>query len=222
MSNNKERILAIEAHADDVAWTQSGAVALKTPLHQVDSLLYTDSNAQNNGELRLDEQRQMMDILGMTKLYAVGDEQGFRDGHLSSSLYQPMVQALFHILDTAAEERFPYTQIMSFGMDGYTGHPDHMMVASIAEYAFRYRPEIKQLVQVGMSAEEREMWGDYFVYIPETDTSSYSPVDITYTFPKKIEAIQAHKSQLTNGGKEHIARLQSLPRRELYRYKNHA
>lgn len=218
---SRERQLAIEAHADDIPWTQGGDVKLKTRNYQVDSLLFTDSNGQGNGKQRLEEQRRGMDILGMSKLYAVGDEWGFGDGNLSTRLYQQMAQALFYVVDAATKEGFPYTSFRTFNERGFSGHPDHSIVASVAQYVFQHRPEIKQLIQVEMTPEEHALWPkDYFVHVPTPKIDGCIQVDITETLNSKIAAIQAHTSQLTNGGLDQIARVRQLPPREIYRYTN--
>lgn len=218
---NRERELAIEAHADDIPWTQGGDVAQQTQHHQIDSALITDSNYQGLGKVRLQEQRAGMDILGMSKLYAIGNERGFQDGHLNTHIYQPIAQALLSIVDEAVLEGYPYTALRTFNERGFSGHPDHLIVASIAQYVFALRPEIQRLITVEMSPEEHALWPkDYFVHVPTPLMDGCIEVDITCTLPQKIASIAVHTSQLTNGGLQQIERLTKLPPKELYRYTN--
>lgn len=216
---NRERELAIEAHADDIPWTQGGDVAQQTKHHQIDSVLITDSNYQGLGKVRLQEQRAGMDILGMSQLYPIGNERGFRDGYLNAHIYRSIVQALLSIIDEAAREKYPYTALRTFNERGFSGHPDHIIVASIAQYIFALRPEIQRLITVEMSPEEHALWPkDYFVHVPTPIMDGCIEVDITCTLPQKIASIEAHTSQLRNGGLEQMERVAILPPREIYRY----
>jgi len=217
----RERELAIEAHPDDIPWTQGGDVARQTKNHQVDSLLFTDGNGQGLSAIRLQEQRAEMDVLGMSNLYPVGYERGFKDGQLSTLLYQDMAQALLYVIDQAASEGFPYTILRTFNERGFSGHPDHMIVASVAQYTFQNRPGIKELIQVEMMPEEYALWPkDYFVHVPTPVTIGTIQVDISDTKAQKIESIRVHSSQLQNGGLQQIERVSKLPPREIYRYVN--
>lgn len=126
-----------------------------------------------------------------------------------------MVSALFYVLDHAEDEGKPYTTLYSFG-DSYSGHIDHEVVARVVLEVFRLKDSLKSLWQVGMSAEERALWGDYFRPIPLVDTSKHQKVDISQTLGQKIDAIKAHKSQLENGGYAQIERVKQLPPQELF------
>lgn len=219
-----ERELAIEAHVDDIPWTQGGDVATKTKQHQIDSVLFTDSNGQGVGKQRLEEQRVSMNILGMTKLYPVGYERGFIDGTLSSIPFGQLAQVLFYILDEAKYEGRPYTTLRTFNDRGFSGHPDHIALAQVAEYTFINRPEIQQLTTVEMSPLEHRLWPtDYFVTIPQPNLTGCIAVDISQTRHLKVASIEASTSQLRNGGFEQMERVgKLLPPTELYRYTKRA
>jgi len=220
----QERVLAVHAHADDVAWVCAGTVAGLSKNRQVDNLLFTDSDYGGIGHIRRREEIIAMAILGMTQFYPVGYDWGFKDGSLSVNNYGSMTAALCRILDEADQTQNPYTHIITFGIDGYSGHPDHSLVANVVSYVFHTLREGKALCKlwtVGMRPEEREMWPrDYFVYIPPIKPDDYVPVDITGTLPQKVAAIRAHQSQLQNGAEQHIERVQTLPPQELFQMFN--
>jgi len=223
MKNCEQRGLAISAHCDDCAWAFSGAVAQLAARAQVDGVLFTDSDYEKNGPLRHSEELAAMAVLGMRDLYPVGQDRGFQDGQLCLSHYGQMVMELNRLLDRAEETGRPYTDLYTFGPDGYSGHPDHAIVANVAGFVFHHRPNnnLARLWMVGMSEEERALWDpNYFVFIPPVNIKDYIPVDITDTRPKKLAAIQAHTSQLHNGTAEHFARIQTLPPIEYYKVYN--
>ncbi|MDO8610892.1 MAG: PIG-L family deacetylase [bacterium] len=210
----KPRVLVAEAHADDAAWFAGGAIALLGMQYvQVDSILFSDSNGRGVGNQRLREQKKMMKILRMNKLYPVGYENKFADGTLNETeLFSPMVSALLHVLRQAEKENFPYTHIITFGQDGYSGHPDHIAVAEVVEYVFEMVNSLHELWQVGMFQEERALWPkNYFVQIPNMNfNNDYVGIDISQALSIKEEAIRSHTSQLPNGGIEHMQRIRQI------------
>lgn len=212
--------LTVWAHADDSAWTAGGSIAQLTTSTRVDGLLFTDSNGQGLGPQRLEEERAAMKVLGMETLYPVGHDHHFEDGRLANEHFGPMVTALLHVIDSAKENGVNYHTIITFGPDGYSGHFDHMVVAHVVLETFRLRNQLKSIWQVGMSAEEREAWGDYFVPIPVVDTKDYHAVPIEATYKQKNAAIASHTSQLKNGGLSHIARVEKLPKKEYFKITN--
>lgn len=226
VETTSSHVLVLQAHADDCAWTTAGTVArLIQDGKTVDDVLFTDSNFEGNGEERRKEEMAAMAILGMRTLFPVGYDRGLKDGHLNLTSYSEMVQALCDIIDKADQTDSPYDQIVTFGMDGFSGHSDHIMVASVANYVFhtlRRGKALSKLWMVGMSEEERKAWPpDYFVYIPSVNTRDYTPVDISTTLPLKIGAIQAHTSQLHNGAVAHMERVKTLlPPKEFFQMVN--
>ncbi len=221
MSEKPSNILSIVAHPDDEAWKNAGYLAQLAHNSEIDSLVMTDANAQGIGGTRLQEQVNMMRILGMNNLYPVGAEKGFKDGELSNSMHPALVQAIIGILDEAVRRKKPYTKIVTIGV--YSGHGDHFAVDNAAQHAFRERQEIEQFVQAEMSPDEYPLWpDDYFVAVPRPNISDCVPIDIESTRPQKIAAIRAHVSQLDGpgGGQRHIERVLSTKPIEYYRIIN--
>jgi len=148
----------------------------------------------------------------------------FENVHLSAHEYSSMIAALCRVLHKADQAKNPYTHIVTFGTDGYSGHPDHSIVANVVSHVFHTLREgraLSKLWIVGMRPEERAMWPkDYFVYIPPIRPADYVSIDITETLSQKVAAIRAHQSQLFKGAVEHIERVQTLPPRELFQMFN--
>jgi len=219
----KYRTLIIGAHYDDTAWCWAGLASLLTKKEQVDEAVFTDTDYAGIGLIRKQEQLRMMGVLGMGILYAVGEDKGFKDGKLSDVPINHITRAIIEILVTAEKNNKPYQQIISFGSDGYTGHPDHQILAKAVKNVFKNKNNhgVKELWQVGMSPQERELWPqDYFVPIPKINMKGYRPIDISKTFNKKIEAIFSHQTQFEipgGGGRAHIGRLSQLPKVEWFK-----
>lgn len=220
MANNEsERIISFIAHPDDEAWGNAGMLAKRAQNTPIDTVQLTDGNGQGIGRLRAQEQRNMMDILGMKEYFPVGLERGFKDGHLYNELFPSMIQAVVPILDEALRIGRPYTEIDTIGV--LSGHGDHFFVDLLGKYFLRERPEIKRLVEAVMKPEEFVLWPkNYFVPVPIPITDGTIPFDIAETRPLKVKAIQAHASQMSNGGADQILRVMSTPPIELYRYTN--
>jgi LmbE family N-acetylglucosaminyl deacetylase len=217
MKETKPKALSIWAHADDSAWIAGGTIARLTQIMRVDGLLFTDSNGQGVGKQRLREERNAMEIMGMKELYPVGDELKLEDGTLSNRHFASMLKALLEVIDTQAKLGSPYTELITFGLDGYSGHIDHVVSAMVAMEAFRTKPQIERIWQAGMKKEERELWGEYFVPVPVVDLTDYQKIDITSTYLLKIAAIKAHESQMSNGGSKQVYRVENTPRHELFK-----
>ena len=225
LKNMKERILVVGAHFDDIAFAMAGTVAKFVKKGEVvDEAIMTDSNGQGISKTRLKEEREAMRLLGITKLYNIGIKNGYKDGELRNSIFEPMAQALIAIINIASKKGFPYTKIITFGDDGYTGHLDHKAVASVSRRAFEKSSSISELWQVGMSKLERDKWnrdyeaeGGYFVPIPLIDISDYKRMNISTTYSLKQRSILAHRSQLANGGELHSMRISELPKFEYFK-----
>ena len=225
MEKVKGRILWVEAHPDDIAFTSAGTVVkLIAEGYQVDSLMMTDGNFSDDGEQRMKEQRQMMGLLGMGVLYAVGQENGFEDFYLNKISLWLIINTILEILVRAEEEGNPYKRIMTFDENGYSGHPDHIVVNEAVREIFQSEDThgVKELWELGMSPEEKKLWGDYFVPIPDINLESYTPIDVDgEPFNKKLEAIKVHTTQFhmeDNGsGEAQIERLNKLPKVEWFK-----
>lgn len=222
MEKKNVRTLVIGAHYDDTAWCWAGLVALLAKRGQVDEAVFTDSNFDGIGLIRKEEQYKMMGILGMGILHAVGEEKEFKDGHLNKVNIKIISQAIIGLLRAAEEEGSPYTKIISFGDDGHTGHSDHKQLAKAVKKAFKSKKNhsVKELWQVGMSQEERKLWGKYFVPIPKNKLKGYKAFYVGKVFDDKIKAIKAHKTQYNipvGGGRDHIKRLKQLPKVEWFK-----
>lgn len=221
-----ERTLAIFAHPDDSAWTGAGTIARMTEEgEEVDQVMVTSGGYGGDSkkkETRLREERQSMDILRMRELIPLD----FPDGELSEEMFGDLVRAVLHVIDSAKQRGIVYRRMMSFGSeDGFSGHPDHKIVARAVEYAFRIRDQIKELAQVVMSPDERKLWpnawslGERQILVPQPDIAECREVNISGTIFKKTEAIRAHTSQYggDNGGSVQIQRVTKSKPAEYWR-----
>lgn len=227
MEKKKETALVIGAHFDDTAycWVTWVQMMLKQN-KQVEEAVFTDSNYDGIGLIRESEQLDMMKILGMGMLHTIGKDKDFKDGLLKDVLWGLMFSAIKKIIDEAKMKGQPITSMVTFGPEGFTGHPDHIELAKVVEIYFHSNQNrtVKELWQVGMSPKEREKWPkDYFFPIPFNDLNGFEELRMDQKlFHLKAEAIKAHQSQFEiegGGGQAQIARMPHSEWFKVYRRK---
>jgi LmbE family N-acetylglucosaminyl deacetylase len=196
------RILSITAHPDDVDFAAAGTVARWTEAGiEVVYCVVTDGDAGGFDE---DFPREEMPALrraeqvAAAKCVGVNDVRflGYPDGRVEATL--DLRRDLARVIRQVRPDRVvcpsPERNYVRLGI----GHPDHRAVGSAAldavypdarnPFAF---PEL-------LSAEGLEAWIVREVWISGTTTPVHY-VDVTHTFPRKMAALRAHVSQISDG-----------------------
>jgi len=195
------RVLAVAAHPDDIDFGASGTVATWTDAgHQVTYLLCTrgdqggfdDTPREQMPAIREAEQRAAAKAVGVTDVRFL---DGFRDGWLEPTheLQREIVRVIRQVRPQRMLIQSPERHWDRIG----ASHPDHLAAGEAAIRAiypaarnpFSY-PEL-------LADEGLEPWA-----VPETWIMAHPgathAVDITGTFPRKLEALHAHRSQTSH------------------------
>jgi LmbE family N-acetylglucosaminyl deacetylase len=195
------RILVINAHPDDVDFAAAGTVARWTDAGiEVVYCIVTDGDAGGSDPgvsrsdmavLRRGEQTKAADQVGVHDLRFLG----YPDGRVEATL--ELRRDLARVIRQVRPDRVvcpsPERNYVRLGVS----HPDHRAVGSAAldavypdarnPFAF---PEL-------LSAEGLEAWTVREVWISGTFTPTHY-VDVTQTFARKIAALRAHASQISD------------------------
>jgi len=195
------RVLAVAAHPDDIDFGASGTVATWTDAgHQVTYLLCTrgdqggfdDTPREQMPAIREAEQRAAAKAVGVTDVRFL---DGFRDGWLEPTheLQREIVRVIRQVRPQRMLIQSPERHWDRIG----ASHPDHLAAGEAAIRAiypaarnpFSY-PEL-------LADEGLEPWA-----VPETWIMAHPgaahAVDVTDTFPRKLEALRAHRSQTSH------------------------
>lgn len=126
---------------------------------------------------------------------------GYPDGGLPQI---PSDKAIAHLLDVLAEVQ--PDEILTFGHDGFTGHPDHQALSSWATTAFQqWNDSEARLCHATVSPEWKDafvpalnefdaFWPGYPTICPYPDVTLHLDEEI---LDAKVEALRAHTSQMT-------------------------
>jgi LmbE family N-acetylglucosaminyl deacetylase len=209
-------LTAVFAHPDDESVTTGATLAryadegVRTSVvlatkGEVGEIALPDlASPHNLGEVREEEARRACEILEVGALHFLG----YRDGDVPKA---DPAEATARILDVFAAERPDV--VITFGPEGIGGHPDHITVGELTTEAFhRYRdarPDARlyyaaiprELVREGMAAMEAQGVEPF-----EMDFDSFgtpmaeitSKVDTTGYGARKVEALLAHATQMSN------------------------
>jgi LmbE family N-acetylglucosaminyl deacetylase len=199
-SNPLPALLAVFAHPDDESFRPGGTLALLARRGvTVHLLTATHGEAGACGDppvcrpeelpaLRERELRCACAALNVKSLCILG----YRDGHLGE--VDPE-QLTAHILEVV---RAVHPQVMlSFGPDGLSGHPDHIVTGRCAAEAFRRAEEVAALYTVAVPDSLARRLGMQRVRsVP--DTSIALAVDISPAWETKLAAIRCHATQISS------------------------
>lgn len=181
-------ILAIGVHPDDVELSCSGTILKHIALGKkcgIVDLTSGELGTRGSGELRLVEAANAAKILGVSVRDNLGMADGFFKNDKEHQLeiikkireYQPEI-----ILCNAASDR----------------HPDHGRASALVSEACFYSGLMR--VETQLNSVNQKAWRPKAVYhyIQDRQLKPDFVVDITPFFEKKMEAIQAFKSQFYN------------------------
>lgn len=203
-----ERVLIIVAHADDIEFGMGGTVARWTEAGtQVTYCIVTDNSSGSNDptmtrerliELRQQEQIAAAKILGVEDVRFLS----YPDGQLEHTLElrRELTRIIRQVRPQIVATMDP-TTIFAPNSD-YINHPDHRAAAEAAIYAVFPSSE-NRLIFPELIVEGLEIHHVKQVYL----NFSLQPnlyVDTSTTWERKMEALLAHKSQVSEEVREWI------------------
>ena len=155
------------------------------------------SSPETLADVRRDELKASLELLGVEEQRFLG----YSDGRLPQT---PSGEVIARIYDALVELQ-PHT-IVTFGRDGFTGHPDHKSLSTSVTAALELwnQPETR-LFHAAVSAEWRDSFvpalNEFNVFWPGHPTAITDP-DVTLELDDellaaKVEALRAHASQMT-------------------------
>jgi N-acetylglucosamine malate deacetylase 2 len=191
-------LLAVFAHPDDETFRCGGTLALLAQRGvRVQVLTATRGQAGSCGDpplcmpdelptVRENELCSACTVLGLLPPILLG----YQDGQLSKSDPERIVS---RILEAIRELR---PQIMlTFGADGLSGHPDHIVIGLTATEAFRRAEDVSAIYTLAVPRSLATTLGMKQIHsVPDEDITL--AVDVSSVWEAKMAAIRSHRTQL--------------------------
>lgn len=139
----KKVLFGIFAHPDDEGFGPSGTIIKETREHNTDVHIITitpgdagvnPDNYEDLGAARIAEWYDAGRLLGTASQHNLG----YRDGHLANHLYHEVAEKITDIITTTIDryEAPVEIDVMTFDLNGLSGHIDHIFAARVACYVF--------------------------------------------------------------------------------------
>lgn len=188
-------ILALFAHPDDesfgpggtiVKWTRSGA-----KIHLITATRGEAAKSSvpgNVADIRTAELKEAADILEISSVEFLD----FKDGEIGNNDLVKLGEAFA----ARIQELRPDT-ILTFDLNGISGHLDHIAVSSAATQAFKKTSIAERLYYFTVPEKVVPTNEEYFINRPPSrrDEEISERVDISEVWDTKIRAMRSHKSQ---------------------------
>ena len=191
----KKRVLIVFSHPDDESFGPGGIIALWAKKgYEMHLLCATKGEIGNNptngetGKIREKELFCAAKILNITKVEFLG----YKDGHISNK----DVPDLSKLIEKQIRS-FKPDYLLTFNLNGVSGHLDHVAIANAATMAFDKTRIASKLYYYTLLKEYTDTITDYFIHFPD-GFKKYEideTIDVTDVWETKIEAMLCHKSQ---------------------------
>ncbi|MGY1829648.1 PIG-L deacetylase family protein [Geodermatophilus sp. SYSU D01180] len=196
-------VMGVWAHPDDEAYLSAALMAEARDAGQT-VVVVTATDGELGGDGPVGDLRRM-EVVASLAAVGVTDHRwlGFRDGRCAAVPPDDGVRVVRALL----EEVRPDT-VVTFGRDGLTGHPDHVVVSGWVERAWRADGCRALLLQATLTESFHRRWGGLTersaVWMPGAHPPSVPDTGVTLrvhahgrTARRKLEALRAHASQTT-------------------------
>lgn len=204
-----KRVLAVFAHPDDEAFGPGGLIAKLAKDGSVIHLLCaTKGEAGRNAGNRDKELLESAKVLGVSKVEFLG----FKDGEIGNNDLAKLERIISKKIKI-----FKPDLIITYDLNGISGHLDHIAIASATTQSFRKTQVAQHLYHTTITREYTDLMGDYFVYRPEGRKPEEIDLvlDIEDVWETKEQAMLKHKSQF--GDIKRILKMRkNFPKKEYY------
>lgn len=204
-----KKVLAVFAHPDDEAFGPGGLMAKLAKDGSIIHLLCaTKGEAGRNAGERDKELLESAKVLGIKKVEFLG----FKDGEIGNNDLAELERLI-----TKKIRVFEPDLMVTYDLNGISGHLDHIAVASATTQSFKKTKVAKHLYHGTIPKEYTDRMGDYFVYRPEGRKPEEIDliIDIEEVWEQKVEAMLKHKSQFKDV-KRIINMRKNFPKKEYY------
>ena len=190
-----KKVLLVFSHPDDESFGPGGTIALWAKRgHELHLVCATKGEIGNNHTndktelIREKELKKAAEILGIKKVNFLG----YKDGHISNCHIPQLAQKI-----SAKIKQFKPHIIMTFNLNGVSGHLDHVAVANATTSAFDKTGFAEKLYYYSLPKAYTDTIEDYFIHFPDgsEDHEFDEIVNISDVWDTKIAAMMAHESQ---------------------------
>ena len=193
-------LLAVFAHPDDETFRPGGTLALLSRRGvRVELLTFTRCEAGTCGDPPLcapDELPAVRERELRSACAALGIQPprllDYADGHLHEADLELMISQILSIVNETKPQ-----VLLSFGLDGLSGHPDHVVVGKWTAEAFCRAKEIAALYTVAVPQSLAQTLNMRQVH-PVPDETIALSVDVTSVWDIKLAAMRCHATQLSS------------------------
>ena len=197
-SSHTPVLLAVFAHPDDESYLSGGTLALLTRRGVcVQLLIATRGEAGSRGDpplctaeelpaVRERELRCACSMLGIESPRLLD----YHDGRLKESNLEHLTEKILAVICQVRPQ-----VVLTFGPDGLSGHPDHVVIGQCAAEAYRRAEDIAALYAVAVPRSVTERLDMQRVQ-PVPDEAIALSVDVSPVWEVKLAAIRCHATQL--------------------------
>lgn len=200
--HTKQKILVILAHPDDPEFFCGATIAKWTAEgHNVSYCLLTNgdkgvnehfSQTENINKLRIEEQKNAAKVIGVTEIIFLDNEDGYLTPNLD--LRKEVTGVIRKVKPDIVVTCDPTNYYLR---DSYINHPDHRAAGQVvidavfpAAQNILFFPELENELHLAPH-RVKEVW----ISLPK---ESNIAIDVTETWPRKLEALTKHASQIGN------------------------
>jgi LmbE family N-acetylglucosaminyl deacetylase len=213
MKNTENKILALLAHPDDETLF-SGTLALLADKNITAQIVYAtsgdagrDATGQNlSGDtlsiVREEEARESLKTLCLSTPPIF---LKYNDGDLKNKIPELKKNISKLIND------FQPNVIITFGPDGVSGHPDHIVIGAATDFVFDTKENVDMLLHIAVSETRTKIYNsvaeNYLVENAVSDKAINLKIDVEKYIDKRLNAAVAYKTQFTENDCKAIGEL---------------
>ncbi len=191
-----QKVLCVFAHPDDEAFGPGGTIALwaKQGAH-IEMLCATKGEAGTDdadhitASIREKELAASAKILGIKKI----EYLSYIDGEIGN---KKMIEIEGKIIEKI--NSFQPEVLITFNLNGVSGHLDHIAIASATTQAFKKTESPQKLYYYSIQKQQTDEMKDYFVFSPPGITLDQADeiIDVAPIWDTKVTAMHCHQSQI--------------------------
>lgn len=210
-----KKVLCIFAHPDDESFGPGGTIA-KWAKEGAEIHILCATRGQNGSNhtkketahIRSAELKKAAKILGVKKVTFLD----FTDGCICNHELQHLMEKI-----TQHVKSFKPDILMTFDLNGVSGHIDHIAVASAVTKVFNDTKVAQKLYYYNVSKYSSDQEKDYFIYFPDgkNEDEVDEVVDISGVYDIQVAAMKAHVSQMKDVEKI-LKKEEDQPKQELF------